>query len=111
MGGKHVKGSPSQANVVRGSMQNPGLLKSLLPNRSPKEANRATLAQKPHAIPYCPSVKGNIQFPGKPGISPKVASTGQAFHKFRSPSYTEQNAIALKNKSVKKNTGQILAKS
>ena len=68
-----------------------------------------TMAQKPHSIPYCPSVKGNIQIPGRAGISPKVS--GQAFNKFRSPSYTEQNAAALKIKPVKKNLGPVPIKN
>lgn len=82
-------------------------------------AGRATLAQKPHSILYCLSAKGNIQFPGKAvGASPKTS--GQPFHKFRSPSYTEQNAtvagvsvssVAVKGKpprkSPKKGTGRV----
>ncbi len=95
-------------------MQNPGLLKNSLiaGSRSPTAGfGRATLAQKPHAAPYCPSAKGNIMIPGRAGVSPKVA--GQAFHKFRSPSYTEQNTAALKLKfpTKGKNTVKILPKN
>jgi len=61
---------------------------------------------------YHVSTKGNIQLPGKTGVSPKVI--GQAFHKFRSPSYTEQQITAsnplLKPKHMKKGTDKIMPK-
>ena len=82
-------------------------LKATLANRSPTDAGRSTLAQKPHTVVYCPSAKGNIQIPGKTGISPKL--TGQAFHKFRSPSYTEQNVAAIKP-NAKRSLAPVLPK-
>ncbi len=66
------------------------------------------LAQKPHAIVCCPSSKGNMQFQGRTGVSPKGQTAAAAFHKFRSPSYTEQNGLILgKGKqTTKKNSGR-----
>ena len=87
---KCTKKSPPKVNIVKGSIRNPGL-KNAATFQSPIEIDKN---KKYINAPYCISTKGNIQVPGKAGISPNISNTG--IHKFRSPTCIEQTLMFSK---------------